>query len=130
MAAEVITIYQCSCGYRSLRPGKCRSHPYPARAMGPEMKPLVLMSQDFVMPTLNRLMHGQQRSNEADFRLCEITYGSYRDGHTCLDMQQLARDPTWKCSDEYREKILDESYPCARCQIRLLLQALAEHGGG
>jgi hypothetical protein len=31
------TIYVCDCGYLSMTPGKCRSHPYPCRAMGPEL---------------------------------------------------------------------------------------------
>lgn len=30
-------VYECECGYRSLQGGRCRSHPYPARAMGPNM---------------------------------------------------------------------------------------------
>lgn len=36
-------IYECECGYRSLSPGRCRSHPYPARAMGPEMREVELI---------------------------------------------------------------------------------------
>jgi hypothetical protein len=35
-----IHAYVCpepTCGFRSLEPGPCRSHPYPLRAMGPEM---------------------------------------------------------------------------------------------
>lgn len=37
-----ITAYACSCGFRSMAPGPCRSHPYPCRAMGPEMVPLAI----------------------------------------------------------------------------------------
>lgn len=32
-----VRIYCCTCGYRSLQKGKCRSHPYPLRGMGPDM---------------------------------------------------------------------------------------------
>jgi hypothetical protein len=35
-----LTLYICpvaECGYLSMAPGKCRSHPYPCRAMGPQM---------------------------------------------------------------------------------------------
>jgi hypothetical protein len=35
--ADSIRVYECTCGYRSLQLGKCRSHPYPMRGMGPQM---------------------------------------------------------------------------------------------
>lgn len=35
--AAPVKVYECECGYRSLQGGRCRSHPYPARAMGPNM---------------------------------------------------------------------------------------------
>jgi hypothetical protein len=37
------TIYVCpgeGCAFLSMTPGKCRSHPYPCRAMGPKLVPL------------------------------------------------------------------------------------------
>lgn len=39
-AGETLTIFTCpadSCRFTSMTPGPCRSHPYPLRAMGPEM---------------------------------------------------------------------------------------------
>jgi hypothetical protein len=40
MTERTMTVWTCECGYRSLTGGRCRSHPYPARAMGPEMTPV------------------------------------------------------------------------------------------
>ena len=41
-------LYVCACGYRSTMPGRCRSHPYPARAMGPEMEAVeVVRASDY-----------------------------------------------------------------------------------
>lgn len=34
----VLVVYECDCGYKSLSAGRCRSHPYPARAMGPQLR--------------------------------------------------------------------------------------------
>lgn len=37
------TIYVCpseECAFTAMGPGKCRSHPYPCRAMGPQLVPL------------------------------------------------------------------------------------------
>jgi len=39
-------IYVCECGYRDVRPGKCRSHPYPCRAMGPPMQEVEIIPAD------------------------------------------------------------------------------------
>lgn len=44
-------IYVCECGFLSMTPGKCRSHPFPCRAMGPELTkvevaPVVAESDD------------------------------------------------------------------------------------
>jgi hypothetical protein len=36
---EIVRVYVCACGYSRAHGGRCRSHPYPARAMGPEMVP-------------------------------------------------------------------------------------------
>lgn len=37
-ADKAIRVWRCECGYASVtRGGRCRSHPYPARAMGPDM---------------------------------------------------------------------------------------------
>src|SRR5262249_21398726 len=46
------TIYVCPCGYRDVRPGNCRSHPMPCRAMGPPMEPVEVVAVADVETTL------------------------------------------------------------------------------
>lgn len=39
-SGETMTLYACpsdECAYFSMAPGKCRSHPYPCRGMGPPL---------------------------------------------------------------------------------------------
>jgi hypothetical protein len=41
------TLYVCpseSCIFVSMTPGKCRSHPYPCRAMGPELEKVEVLA--------------------------------------------------------------------------------------
>lgn len=43
------TIYVCpddSCIFLSMTPGQCRSHPYPLRAMGPDLMPIEVEEVD------------------------------------------------------------------------------------
>lgn len=47
--------FGCECGYRSDTPGPCRSHPYPCRGMGPEMKRVERRDQSLANKTA-RLM--------------------------------------------------------------------------
>lgn len=40
------TLWVCECGYYSTQRGKCRSHPFPCRAMGPPMEEVVVIPAD------------------------------------------------------------------------------------
>lgn len=42
------TIYVCptECRFMAMQPGKCRSHPFPCRGMGPELVPLDVVPVD------------------------------------------------------------------------------------
>jgi len=39
-------LFVCECGYYSTQGGKCRSHPFPARAMGPPMQEIEVIPGD------------------------------------------------------------------------------------
>lgn len=47
----MLTLYVCECGYQSLTPGRCRSHPLPARAMGPDLTPVLYERTGVYGPT-------------------------------------------------------------------------------
>lgn len=40
-----LTVFGCTCGFRSIVAGPCRSHPYPCRAMGPEMDAIAISTE-------------------------------------------------------------------------------------
>jgi hypothetical protein len=77
-------LWTCDCGYYSTQRGKCRSHPFPCRAMGPDMgEPVEVVALSKVR---DALLGEEAKAKAAEAVWTEI------DG----PLARASTDPEWK----------------------------------
>lgn len=76
----MLTVYTCAtCRYVSVTPGRCRSHPYPMRGMGPPMVPVEVVPA----AALEALRAERDRYREALERAADICEDAATMGCDC-----------------------------------------------